>query len=411
MTETNQHTDHPDTPTPKAPKHAATPGTGIATPTNTTPPQDSTWKRGFLILLVVFLCLGSVGIGATANWWFNKGQSNTLSSITAGEDGNTVVTEDELSIANVVDTVAPSVVSIVTSSQVRSFYGTTDQEGAGTGIIVSKDGYVMTNNHVIDGASAVSVVDSEGNLYEDVTVIGSDPLNDIAFLKIDSNTTFTPVQLGDSSTVRVGQQVVAIGNALGQYDNTVTSGILSGTNRPVTASTGTGEAETLTDLLQTDAAINSGNSGGPLLNMAGQVIGINTAVATDANGIGFAIPINAAKGVLAGVLEDGTISRGYIGVSYIDLTPEVAREYRLNVTRGAYIYTENGSAIIADSPADDAGIKSQDIIQKVNDDVIGENGGLSSIIGQYQPGETVTLTILRDGKTITLDLTLGKYSS
>lgn len=379
--------------------------------TKKTHQYNDIWKRSFFILLVVLLCLGSVGLGSVANKYLQSNVSSSTSSVLSGEDGNTYITEDETSIAKVAETVAPSVVSIVTTSKVYAFYGTTSQEGAGTGVFVSKSGYVITNNHVIEDATTVSVITSDGELYEDVDVIGRDPLNDIAFLKVNADTEFSPVSLGDSSTVKIGQQVVAIGNALGQYSNTVTSGIISGTNRPVTASDGTGSTESLTDLLQTDASINSGNSGGPLLNMAGQVIGINTAVASDANGIGFAIPINSTKGVLAGVLENGEIERAYAGVSYLDITSEVAREYDLSVNSGAYVYNTSGSAVVDGSPADDAGVESGDIIQKVDDYVVGEEGGLSSIIGQYRPGDTVTLTILRDGETITKKLTFSAYSS
>jgi serine protease Do len=323
------------------------------------------------------------------------------------------VTQQENDIAAVATKVGPSVVSIVTSTQVTSYYyGDSSQEAAGTGIVVSANGYIMTNNHVIDGATKVTAIDSDGNQYADVSVIGRDPLNDVAFLKVTSDKKFTPAEIGDSSTVRTGQQVVAIGNALGQYQNSVTSGILSGTGRPVAASNDDGSgAESLTDLLQTDASINPGNSGGPLLNLAGQVIGINTAVASNADNIGFAIPINATKGVLAGVIANDKVQRAYLGVGYLSIVPEVAKEYNLSVKKGAYVYASDGNAIAAGSPADKAGLKKGDIIQKIGDETIGEQGGLSTILGQYKPGDKVKLTILRDGKTITVQVTLGTYGA
>ncbi|NCO10645.1 trypsin-like serine protease [Candidatus Saccharibacteria bacterium] len=372
-------------------------------------PKDH-WRRGFFVLLVVSLSLGSVGLGAVGSWWLYDQQVAAPTALEPGVDGNTLTTDEEVSIASVVEKVSPGVVSIITSSEVRSFYGTISQTGAGTGIIVSENGYIITNNHVIEGASTVRVVDNKGKVYEDVKVIGRDPLNDIAFLKVNSGLTFSPIEIGDSSTVRIGQQVVAIGNALGQYNNTVTSGIISGTNRPVTASGSDGQTESLTDLLQTDASINPGNSGGPLLNMAGQVIGINTAVADDANGIGFAIPIDSTKGVLAEVLESGTIRRAYIGINYLDITPQIAQQYELPVSIGSYIYAQNSAAIIKGGPADKAGLQQEDIIQKVNDLTVGEDGGLSSIIGRFRVGDTVTLTVLRDNTTITRDVTFGEYS-
>jgi serine protease Do len=190
----------------------------------------------------------------------------------AADDGNNAVTPNEESIAAVAKAVSPSVVSIVTSTTQTSrlYNGQYAVEGAGTGMIVSSNGYIMTNKHVVDGADTVTVVLPDGRTYDDVQVLGSDPLNDVAFLKISDVSGLPAITLGDSKTVRIGQTVIAIGNALGQYQNSVTSGIISGTGRPVVASsdgTADGNPESLTDLIQTDAAINSGNSGGPLLNL------------------------------------------------------------------------------------------------------------------------------------------------
>lgn len=358
---------------------------------------------------ITLLALGTFG-GLFASKYFAPNANPSLTSSTG--DGNVTVTQEESSIAAVAEKVKPSVVSIVTSTQMRSYYGTTTGEGAGTGIVVSKDGYVMTNNHVIDGASSVSIITSDGELYDRVKVIGRDPLNDVAFLKITSSDEFTPATLGNSSTIRTGQQVVAIGNALGQFSNTVTSGIISGTGRPITAESSSGEAESLTDLIQTDASINPGNSGGPLVNMAGQVIGINTAIIEGANGIGFAIPVNSTKGILAGVLETGEIDRAFLGVNYLTITPDVAREYDLDVNQGAYIFSSGSrSAVSPGSPADDAGLEDEDIITKINDQEIGPQGSLSSVIGQYQPGDKVTVTYLRDGSEKTASLTFGSFDS
>jgi S1-C subfamily serine protease len=370
-------------------------------------------KKAILILSALLGFIILVGGGVGAGIYFQKQQTtNPLSSIDATTDGNSNVTSQESTIATIAEKVGPSVVSITTKSQASTFSGSSSLQGAGTGMIVSTDGYVMTNNHVIDNARDVVVVDSNGEEYDDVTIIGRDPLNDVAFLKINADgTEFKPVTLGNSSTLRIGQQVVAIGNALGQYSNTVTSGIVSGVGRPVTADAGNGETESLTDLIQTDASINPGNSGGPLLNAAGQVIGINTAIAEDANGIGFSIPINSTKGILAGVLETGKVSRAFLGVSYLDITSDVAREYDLTVKAGAFVNKTGGSAVSAGSPADKAGLKDDDVITKVNDDTIGKAGGLSSIIGQYKPGDKVTITYIRDGKEQTASLTFTAYAS
>lgn len=354
-----------------------------------------------------------VVLGISAGIYISdQNQPNSSPSLTTTDDGNKTITQEESSIANVAEKVGPSVVSIVTTTQTRSYFGISSGEAAGTGVIISKDGYVMTNNHVIDGATSAAVVDSNGKRYTDVTIIGRDPLNDIAFLKIESNETFTAATLGSSSTLRTGQQVVAIGNALGQYSNTVTSGIVSGTGRPVTASSSSSQTtESLTDLIQTDASINHGNSGGPLVNMAGQVIGINTAVAEDANGIGFAIPINATKGLIAGVLENGKVSRAQLGVSFISLTPSIAEEQKLSISTGAYVYASGGTnAVTPNSPADKAGLRRGDVITKINDETVGKQGALSSILGEYRPGDKITITYMRDGKESTTSTTLTAYS-
>lgn len=326
-------------------------------------------------------------------------------------DGNKTQTATEQSVTSVSDKVSPSIVSILTNTTTQTYFGVTEGQAAGTGIIVSSDGYILTNKHVISGAKSVQVVTADGTTYEGVAIIGTDPLNDVAYLKIKDAKDLPAATLGDSSTVRVGQSVVAIGNALGQYQNTVTSGIISGTGRPVEAGDSSGSAtESLTDLFQTDAAINSGNSGGPLLNMAGQVIGINTAVAQDAQGIGFAIPINATKGTLKGVLAGKGVQRAYLGVRYLPVTPEVAKQYNLPVKQGAYVFGENTVAVATGGPAEKAGIKEKDIITKINGLAVGKNGGVSSLIGAYAPGDTISVTIMRDGKEQDMRVTLGTYS-
>lgn len=386
-----------------------------AAPVHHTQPAQTPSKKSQKPLIITFSIFGAIillVLGLVGGTVLTRTLGpNASPSLSTSADGNQTVTDEESSIASVAEKVGPSVVSIVTQTRTNSYYGSTSGEAAGTGIIVSKNGYVMTNNHVLEGATSVSVVDSTGELYEDATIIGRDPLNDIAFIKIKSDKEFTAAALGNSSTIRTGQQVVAIGNALGQYSNTVTSGIISGTGRPITADTGSGDTETLTDLIQTDASINPGNSGGPLVNMAGQVIGINTAIVEDANGIGFAIPVNATKGVLAGVLDTGKVARAYLGVNYLTITPDVAREYKLDVNSGAYVYASGSSSPVASgSPAEKAGLKSGDIITKINSETVGKDGSLSSILGEYRPGDKLTITYLRDGKEQTTTVTLGTYN-
>ena len=331
-------------------------------------------------------------------------------------DGNLAPTADESAVANVADKASKSVVSIITNIEESSSLRTTTRQSAaaGTGIIVSKDGYIVTNKHVVSKASSIRVIASDGTRYDDVRVVGEDLLNDIAYLKLEvGNTVLTPLSLGDSATVRVGQSVVAIGNALGRYQNTVTSGIISGKGRPVTAATSgnsTQRTESLTDLIQTDAAVNSGNSGGPLLNRSGQVIGINVAVATNAQGISFAIPVNAMKGTLKSVLAGKGVRRAYLGARYVMLTPDIAKQVGTSAKEGAYVMTSGDkSAIVAGSPADKAGLREKDVITKINSLVVGKQGDVSSLIGEYQPGDVLALTILRDGKERVVRVTLSEY--
>jgi serine protease Do len=365
-----------------------------------------------IVLTVIALCV-AIGFGGAKLYDFVMQKASTKDLSTHQslvDDGNKKITQEEESIASVVEKVSPSVVSIITTSRTGSSRGALEQQGAGTGIIVSKDGYILTNKHVIDSVKTVQVILADGTTYDDVPVLGSDPLNDVAFLKIDNVDTLPAATMGDSSSVRVGQKVVAIGNSLGQYQNTVTSGIISGTGRPVSAQSGS-SVEQLTDLFQTDAAINPGNSGGPLLNLSGQVIGINTAIIEDAQGIGFSIPINATKGILKSVLAGKGVVRAYLGINYVPITADVSTRFGLSVKKGAYVSVTSGSAVIAGSPAEAAGVKDKDIITKVGGMEVGDKGGLASLVAEYAAGDSIELTILRGDQTITLEVTLAAYTA
>lgn len=363
---------------------------------------------------IIFSSLALVlGAGGLALGWMGYEKASTpITFLNSGADSNSA-NFVEGSIADIADKVSKSVVSIVTSTKTTDFFGQSyDSSAAGTGIIVTSDGYILTNKHVVNGASKASVVLDDGTIYEDVKVVATDPLNDVAFLKIEDVSDLPAATLGDSKTISVGQQVIAIGNALGEYQNTVTSGIISGIGRSVTASDGSGyNTETLSDMIQTDAAINSGNSGGPLVNAAGEVIGINTATSASAENMGFAIPISSVKGMLKQLMETGKAERTYLGVYSVDITSEVAKAYNLPVNSGAYIYNSSTySAIVKNSPASKAGLKDKDIITKINGVEVGAAGSLANLISEYKPGDTVQLTVLREGKEIAINVTLEGYS-
>ena len=376
------------------------------------PARQIRFKKAVLACLLTGLATLLVTAGGLSAAFLIGRDSNGSQNLDAKRE--TVVQEGEV-IADVAQKVGPSVVSIVTEQQAAassSLYGSSrnqTSQAAGTGLIIDASGLILTNKHVVpEGTSTVQVVTSDGTKYDNVTIVGRDPLNDLAILKVTNAKNFTAATLGDSDTVRTGQKVIAIGNALGQFQNTVTSGIISGMGRPVEAGDETGSvSEQLTNLFQTDAAINSGNSGGPLLNFNGQVIGINTAVAADAQNIGFSIPINEAKGIVESVKATGKLSHPYIGVEYSMLTPGAAKQLNISTQKGAYVSTQSGS-VVSGSPAEKAGIKAGDIITKVNNVELNDTTTLSAVVGRFKVGDTITLTLIRDGKEQTVKVTLAE---
>lgn len=364
-----------------------------------------------LVLLIVSLLVSCASLSYCI-WDFIRGETPITFNY-PGADGNSTNFTEEGSIAEIASKVTPGVVSIVTEVRTTGFFGqTSTSTAAGTGMIVTKDGYVLTNKHVIEGANSIQIVLDDGTTYSDIAIVGQDPSNDVAFLKIKNASDLPTVELGDSKTITAGQQVIAIGNALGQFQNTITSGIISGTGRAITAtSSDYSSSENLTDLIQTDAAINAGNSGGPLVNAAGQVIGINTATSSEADGIGFAIPISSVKGMLKNIINNNSSDRAYLGVYYISITPDVAKAYDLPVSSGAYVYSPSQySSVVVNGPAAKAGLKEKDIITKINGIAVGKSGSVSTLIGEYAPGDTVQLTVIRDGKERAVNVTLGSYT-
>jgi serine protease Do len=322
---------------------------------------------------------------------------------------NKVVLEESSAIIDSSKKVSPSVVSITSTQNVLDFFGNvTQSQSAGTGFIFTNDGYIITNKHVGSDTSATySVYTSDGKKY-DAKVVSQDPTNDLAIMKINA-TGLPVVDLGDSDKLEVGQWVIAIGNALGQLQNTVTVGVISARERAITAgSDSSGNSESLENVLQTDAAINSGNSGGPLVNLTGQVVGVNTAMASGAQSIGFAIPINVVKTAIQSFQKNGKIVRPILGVRYTTVTSEIKQSQNLPVDYGALIYGgTNSSGVVAGGAADKAGLQNNDIITAVNGDRIDQNNPLGSYIQQFSPGDKVDITYLRNNKEKTVSVTLG----
>lgn len=372
---------------------------------------DSSKVRALALALLVIL---SSGFGFLGGWL-----AQDAAPISSTRDDRLVLENQGELISEIVNKVGKSVVSITVEREgAAGFFGFDDTPVGGTGIILSDNGLIVTNRHVLpDNATNVSVTLSDGTEYDNVEIVGRtlerDSL-DIAFLQINDtrDEKLAAASIGNSSEMNVGDSVVAIGNALGQFENTVTSGIISGYGRSVQVSGGgSSEVQTLENVFQTDAAINEGNSGGPLVNLEGEVVGINTAAALGgtAQNIGFAIPIDDVKGLIESVVETGTLQRPYLGVYYITLTDDVAEFYELKVNRGAYIPPSQGGepSLLDDGPAKDAGLREGDIITKIGDVAIDQDRSLASAVNKYPVGEKVTLTVLRDGKELKIEVTLA----
>ena len=282
--------------------------------------------------------------------------------------------------------------------------------GGGSGFIVSQDGYIITSNHVVGEKDADYTVIYEPKKTYPAKVISRDPINDIAVLKIQGKN-FPCLELADSDKVELGETVIAVGNALGEFHDTVSTWVVSGLSRYIAAFSGLSkQAEMLRGLIQTDAAINPGNSGGPLVNIEGKVIGVNTATVMGAQNIGFAIPINYAKRDLEEVKKYGRIKRPFLGVKYIILNKEISKKNKLPVDYGALITRETlgESAIVPGGAADKAGLREFDIILDCQGEKITEENPLSCILQKYQISQEISLKVLRNKKEITVKAKLGE---
>lgn len=344
--------------------------------------------------------------------------------------------EYETAVIRAVERTSPAVISIVVSKDLpiiercptdpfadlppefRQFFGrefefsvpcergTERREvGGGSGFIVSSDGRIVTNKHVVaDTKASYTALTNDGRKF-DAKVLARDPAHDIAVIKIEASG-LPVVALGDSGFLRLGQTAIAIGNALGEFRNTVSVGVVSGLSRNITAQGG-GSAERIEGLIQTDAAINPGNSGGPLLNLRGEVIGMNTAVVSGAQSIGFAIPINQVKQALESVRRTGRIIVPFVGVRYMLLTPEIVKREGVSAVNGALVRGDAGNpAVLPNSPAAKAGITAGDVITAINGEKIVLENSLAAVIQKYNVGDTITLDVLRGGQTLKIPLKL-----
>jgi serine protease Do len=389
-------------------------------------------KQIYALALVIAIIISGLA-GGLAGWLTAQSVTHNQSFV---QKVNTVTSNEP--IVNVVEKASPAVVSIIVSKDLpkidqsnvpdifRQFFGdntnnlfpqtTPDQTGGtqkteiggGSGFIVSADGLIVTNKHVVaDTTADYTVLLNDGSKYT-AKVLARDPINDLAVLKIDAKNLPT-LTLGDSNGLKAGQSVIAIGNALGEFRNTVSTGVISGLARSITASDGTFNGEQLVGLIQTDASINPGNSGGPLLDINGQIIGINVAIAQNAQNIGFALPVNQIKATVQNVEQNGRLITAWLGVRYVVVTADIAKANKLPHNYGALVIRGTNPtdlAVIPGSPADKAGLKENDVILEIDGKQINDQTSLAMIIAGHKPGDVVTLHILDKGKEKDIKVTL-----
>lgn len=367
-------------------KPATALATAVPTPNTTQPAMNST--------------------SATAPAIANAPSTPAVAQTTAATTPVQTTSTDEPFIS-VVQKAGPAVVTVVNQMPAaQTAFGQIAQpEALGSGVIIDKAGHIVTNNHVVAGGGTFQVIFANGQQKVPATLVGRDPVSDIAVLKVS-----VPVPavatFGNSDDLQPGEQVVAIGSALGDFRNTVTHGIVSGLDRTLPANSG----EALSGLIQTDAPINHGNSGGPLLNLHGQVIGINTAVVQStgvggdiAVGLGFAIPSNTVKQIADQLIQHGVVPRPFLGVTAGMISPQIASYYSLSVTHGALI-----QSVEPGSPADKAGLKAGDVITAIDKTTLNDTHSLADVLLAHKVGDSVTLTVARGSQTLTLTATLGQ---
>ncbi|OGF26261.1 hypothetical protein A2468_07405 [Candidatus Falkowbacteria bacterium RIFOXYC2_FULL_46_15] len=388
----------------------------------------------FIIVIILAVLVSSL-FGSLAGFWsaakitadidLSRAFVPEVFRAVADTDAGTeaVALGQEAAVIAAVDRVSPAVVSIIVTKSlpvIERYYIMPDEDGylsvperrreetvereigGGSGFLIAADGYIITNNHVVaDTAASYTVLLNDGSKHE-ATVLANDPATDLAVIKIEAGD-LPVVTLGESADLKVGQSVIAIGNSLGEFRNTVSNGIISGLSRQVTAG-GTGGAEELFGAIQTDASINPGNSGGPLVDLSGEVIGINTAMALGAENIGFAIPVDAIRDVYESVRAIGRVIRPWLGVRYITLDEAIAAENGLDRSEGAWIVedTPGEPSVVPGSPADKAGLKPGDLIIELDGERINKGNPLSLILRKRKPGDEVSIRLMRQGKETTV---------
>ncbi len=389
-------------------------------PAAVTPPPAQGGRRGGVVVPIVVASLLSAVLASAGTYALLRASgsldqpaapTNTTASAQQAATPQQVTIDESSAAVAAAQNVSPAIVTITTvgnAANGNGFFQGQDipSTGVGSGIIYDPNGWILTNRHVITGADQLTVRLKDGTEYAG-KVYGIDTVTDLAIVKVDA-TGLPTARFGDSGAIKVGETAIAIGSPLGTYTNSVTSGIVSALGREVTVESGT-----YRNLIQTDAAINPGNSGGALLDAGGNVIGVNTAVVSAAEGIGFAIPVNMAKPIMAQAVAGQPISRPWIGIRYQPIDPQVAKELKLPVKAGVLIdggQDQSGQqleGVIAGGPGASAGLQAGDIIVKVDGVAIAEGQPLEYLLVQHAPGDKITLTVLRNGTTMDVAVTLG----
>ena len=379
-------------------------------PVYTPPPaRTSSFPFGMMVvMLVIALLAGGAGgyIAGTRAPRLVSGLSAPTNSTTGNVDK--VVTDESVAMIEAAKRVDPAVVTITSTSSAASPVATGTpaplSEALGTGIIFDSDGHILTNYHVVAGGTVFTVLFATAKHPITAKLVGKDALNDLAVLKVDGQLPGI-AQFGNSRDLQPGQRVMAIGSALGDFKNTVTSGVVSALHRTLS-----GTQSEMDDMIQTDAAINHGNSGGPLVNLGGEVIGVNTAIASRdpnsgdvAQGIGFAIPIDRARDVVAELLTKGSVSHPYLGITYKGIDSQVQALKSLSVDHGALV-----TDIKTGSPADHAGVRIDDVITAIDGVELDQDNTLFAVLSKHRVGDRVKLSILRKGSKVSADVTLGQ---
>ncbi len=379
---------------------------------SSTRPRTRVW----LILLAIVGMMASGLLGAAAGgaavYWATRQLTSTSVPTPASlaTPGPTVVTQTTVeittAITDAVARVGPAVVTVVNHMLPQpTFFGpTTSPTATGSGVIISPDGYIVTNNHVVAESESLEVILADGTTLP-ARLVGVDPFADLAVLKVEGSMPAV-AEWGNSDDLKPGETVIAIGSPLGDFKNTVTAGVVSAMGRSIETSAG----YQMEDLIQTDAAINQGNSGGPLVNLAGQVVGINTLVvrgaglsSTVAEGLGFAIPSSTARAVADQIIAKGYVSRPYLGIRWQTITADLAARYRLGADHGVLV-----TEVLRGSPAAQAGLQRGDILTAIGGQSIGEDAPFINLLLRHQPGEKVTLEVVRGEETLQLEVTLAE---